>query len=377
MGDLTDWDEEGYREAILRERQALTLTLFRSIFPPSRLSSDPDVLVAASSDGSLATYSVASAISGHSMHSNVTDYRLDEFIVSEPQSFIKAHNGPVYDVKFFGDNEDSLLLSCGDDGHIRGWKWKKILNVEAPLSMKGHHLSPSFDLVSPQHRGPWNALSPIPEVNSVATDIQGGRLFAAAGDSCAYCWDVETGTRTMTFTGHKDYLHCVIFRNTTNQIITGSEDGTAKLWDCRSGKCAQTIDPSTSLLTQKGTKRDFSWISCIAIDSSENWLVCGGGDCLSLWSLPSSECILRFETHFPIQDAIFDNNQVLAVGASPLLTRYNIDGKILSQIQCAPQSAFSVSLHPSGIVAVGGYGGLVDIISEFGSHLCAFRCQVI
>lgn len=65
MGDLTDWDEEGYREAILREREAFTLTLFRAIFPPSRLSSDADVLVAASSDGSVATYSVRSAIAGH------------------------------------------------------------------------------------------------------------------------------------------------------------------------------------------------------------------------------------------------------------------------------------------------------------------------
>lgn len=27
------------------------------------------------------------------------------------------------------------------------------------------------------------------------------------------------------------------------------------------------------------------------------------------------------------------------------------------------------------VIAVGGYGGLVDVISEFGSHLCTFRCK--
>jgi len=41
--------------------------------------------------------------------------------------------------------------------------------------------------------------------------------------------------------------------------------------------------------------------------------------------------------------------QILAVGAEPLLCRFDMNGVILSQIQCAPPSAFSVSLHPSGV----------------------------
>lgn len=41
--------------------------------------------------------------------------------------------------------------------------------------------------------------------------------------------------------------------------------------------------------------------------------------------------------------------QILAVGAEPVLTRFNMNGMVLSQIQCAPQSSFSLSLHPSGV----------------------------
>lgn len=94
--------------------------------------------------------------------------------------------------------------------------------------------------------------------------------------------------------------------------------------------------------------------------------------------------------------------QILAVGADPVLNRFDMNGTILSQIQCAPQSAFSVSLHPSGVcsvsifglcinafshsdlkfssgqvTAIGGYGGLVDVISQFGSHLCTFRSHCV
>lgn len=40
---------------------------------------------------------------------------------------------------------------------------------------------------------------------------------------------------------------------------------------------------------------------------------------------------------------------ILAVGSEPILRRYNINGKALSKIQCAPQSTFSVSFHSSGV----------------------------
>lgn len=41
--------------------------------------------------------------------------------------------------------------------------------------------------------------------------------------------------------------------------------------------------------------------------------------------------------------------QILAVGAEPFLSRFDMNGDTLSQIQCVPQSAFSISLHPSGV----------------------------
>jgi len=77
----------------------------------------------------------------------------------------------------------------------------------------------------------------------------------------------ETGKCKMTFKGHTDYLHSVAIRESNCQVVSGSEDGTARIWDCRSGKCTQVVHPV------KKKAFENSWVSCVAIDASESWLV--------------------------------------------------------------------------------------------------------
>lgn len=186
-GDSTNWDEDAYRKSILKEREILTRTVFRTVWGPSKDGS-PDTIVIASSDGSITSYSIPSCIS--KLPLGLSNSKVQQLLGIEPDGFLHGHDGPAYDVKFYGGNEDALLLSCGDDGRICGWRWKEFTESKVPINLQGNHVKPVLDLVNHQHKGPWGALSPVPENNAIAVDPQGGAIFSAAGDSCAYCWDV-------------------------------------------------------------------------------------------------------------------------------------------------------------------------------------------
>lgn len=63
-GDVRDWDEDRYRSSILQERENGCRTVFRTVFAPTKSTTNPtaDVLIAASSDGSVSSYSIPSCI---------------------------------------------------------------------------------------------------------------------------------------------------------------------------------------------------------------------------------------------------------------------------------------------------------------------------
>lgn len=365
--DVRNWDEAAYKASLQAEREESTRTVYAARIAPSG-----GLLATATSNGSVCLYSIASCLASQPVYSSIREAQQ----TTEPFMSLSKHDGAAYDLQFYGEGDDAILLSCGDDGKVQGWHWKHIKEGACSGNVNGKRWKADFVLANPQEKGLRGALAPIPETNAIATNSQEGCIFSATGSGHAYCWDLETGKIITTFEGHSDYLHCICARPSHKQVITGSEDGTVRVWDCRSTMTVAILDACKAICVPKASKEKLPWVSCVAIDSSEKWLVCGsGGNCLTLWSLLSCDAVTRISTLSAPQAVTIENNQITTVGALPYLDCFTYSGDVISQVGIAPLSAFSVSTYPSGVCIVAGYGGLVDIISEFGSHISTFRCK--
>jgi WD40 repeat protein/DNA-binding SARP family transcriptional activator len=65
-----------------------------------------------------------------------------------------------------------------------------------------------------------------------------GDVFGVADDNTLRLWDVETGREICRFEGHTDLLWDIDVSSTGHWAVSGSHDGTARLWEIPTGPCA-------------------------------------------------------------------------------------------------------------------------------------------
>jgi WD40 repeat protein len=92
----------------------------------------------------------------------------------------------------------------------------------------------------------FNSLELQESVRSLAFTPDGSVLAAAGGDSedfVIHVWDVRTGGQAIgTLSGHSGIIWGVAFSPDGQMLASVSSDGTAKIWDWRSGDLLKTLD---------------------------------------------------------------------------------------------------------------------------------------
>ena len=74
------------------------------------------------------------------------------------------------------------------------------------------------------------------EVTSVAFSPDGKQVLTGSEDKTARLWDAQSGKALRTFTGHSEEIKSVAFSPDGKQVLTGSEDKTARLWDAKAAR---------------------------------------------------------------------------------------------------------------------------------------------
>jgi WD40 repeat protein len=89
-----------------------------------------------------------------------------------------------------------------------------------------------------------------------------------------HLWEVATGRRLRTFSGHADVVTSVCLSFDGRYALSGSADRTVRLWELASGRCLRTFSGHADAVTS------------VALSPDGRWAVSGGADrTLKVWVL--------------------------------------------------------------------------------------------
>jgi len=120
-------------------------------------------------------------------------------------------------------------------------------------------------------------------VQDVAISSDGQFALSGSWDGTLRLWDLNTGVTTRRFVGHTKDVLSVAFSADNRQIVSGSRDKTINLWNTL-GQCKYTI-------TEDGHKE---WVSCVRFSPNlaTPLIVSAGWDkVVKVWNL--NHCKLR------------------------------------------------------------------------------------
>lgn len=78
-------------------------------------------------------------------------------------------------------------------------------------------------------------------ISSAALSPDGARVLTGSRDGTARLWDAASGRVLQTFNSHQGAISSVAFSPDGAHVVTGSNDGTVRLWDAASGRELQTF----------------------------------------------------------------------------------------------------------------------------------------
>jgi guanine nucleotide-binding protein subunit beta-2-like 1 protein len=176
---------------------------------------------------------------------------------------LKGHAGWVTAIACPLDNPD-LILSCSRDKSIIVWH---LTREEGNYGFARRRLTGHAHFVQ-----------------DVVISSDGQFALSGSWDGTLRLWDLNTGATTRRFIGHTKDVLSVAFSVDNRQIVSGSRDKTIKLWNTL-GECKYTIQDSDA---------HSGWVSCVRFSpaTANPVIVSGGWDKLvKVWNL--TNCKLR------------------------------------------------------------------------------------
>lgn len=133
-----------------------------------------------------------------------------------------------------------------------------------------------------------------------------GRCLRISGGATVRIIVVSLNQIALTLNGHQATVRHGCFSNDGTLVATASDDGTAKIWNARSGKCLRTLVGHSAEVVFVAFSPDGQKVVSTSADNTAR-----------LWTVGMGECVTKFVGHrWPVNSASFSIDGKLIATAS-------------------------------------------------------------
>jgi eukaryotic-like serine/threonine-protein kinase len=171
---------------------------------------------------------------------------------------LDGHTEDVLSVKWSVDG--SQIVTASADGTAQLWSAHVVPPTiiqtgtwlrSAAYSADGAHVVTAGDTVATIRDARTGrvetTLDHPSNVAEAAFRADGAHVVTAGADGSAAIWDVRTGKRLATLVGHTQTVRSAAFSADGLRVVTAGEDKTAKIWDARTGALVLTLQETKEM----------------------------------------------------------------------------------------------------------------------------------
>eukprot|EP00899_Mesostigma_viride_P009407 jgi/Mesvir1/18468/Mv14319-RA.1 len=262
--------------------------------------------------------------------------------------------GPVHCCRCHG----SSLLTGAEDGSIRIWDLNSSSNASITADVNVHGAGRNLNAYrasssSTNGYGASSYLFHAPNKSAVRdASIDDAKILAAAGNS-VYLWTRADRKLMRVFRGHSALVRCL--RSDDTHILSGSSDGTARLFDAFSG---------APLLVMRSPVTPSGAVHSVEIDADAGVVFCGG---------PSGGVDVRDTSTGGVVASLASHSSVAAVGSLKLglhgraLLQASANGTITLWDLRMMKSLWATRVHTAAVTSLDWSPDVPDVFLSAGS----------
>lgn len=215
--------------------------------------------------------------------------------VGDPYQLIAYPNGSVSCISVLADKERRCVVSGGDSGVIMEWS-----PMDGNSAMLGTHTA-----------------------KATCADTCSSYALTGSRDCSAICWDLIEGRERARCLGHPDVLlSCYICKEHSELCVTGSADGTVRLWDMRLDNLDQGKAKSRCLFVTNSPASVTKGVVSVFMNRDMMISTCEDGS-IKLWDIRATtpECVqtLTIDSGRILCSAVLNNSMIISADAGSLL----------------------------------------------------------